>query len=468
MRHPFLKLIFLVPFLFGVSFIKAQIPRPDFEINYLTEFQNKKNEVLQTFLYSDATGHYALFAGGKYGDGKKTIRKFDFNFQPTNYRMKLEYPKKTSAPTDIGFLSSGKQFYHFWQVKSREGIHHFVQEIDLSTQAKKDVKKIATIDYVNGYSTSTESRVLQDDSKQMYLATEILADRQESVTLRIDSFDENLRPETTFSYNLPHPKWQFKVLSIHPYQDNSFILIGKNHFSENIVKSEKRKEYEYHIYELKNGEAHLLKTISPNNFHINGLKSILKDNHLIIAGFLNEHDILKPSAIYAMRYNVLLAEVEFEKSTRLPDSFYNYPEIRDQKIAAIHVGFRNKKKDADRNYVLKELYTSDNNDLLIVAEQNFINENNVPITNGQGMLIPSIGTKTFYSNDITVLKVDKEGNLMWNSKIIKRQQWGGNPSILSYFPVFKNNKLFLFYNGNYLNLENSGSNFIDKNDAALI
>lgn len=446
----------------------GQIPKPVYEVKPSSEFLNKKKEILKTLLYSDDTGHYALFANGKLGNGKKSIRKFSLDFQPTKYRITIGFPKKVFEPETLNILPFGNKLYHFWTTRTREGIDFYVQEIDIKEQAVQSAKMLARVDYKKGYATRTNSTVLVDyDSNQLYLMSKVIHGAQENVVIRIDRFDQNLEHVETQNYPLPYHNEQFKNMSVKTYGDGRLILIAKNYFSSNISKSRKKKEYEYLIYELTGDEPILLKTISTNNQHLNTIVSKIIDNQLMITGFLDEHSLSKPSAIYFLKYNLDSAQVAVEKDHRLPDSFYRYPESRDEKLANIHMNLRNKKREADSNYQIKDFFINDRNEVIIVAEQNFFFENNVPITNGQGIMMMANG-REYYSSDIAVIKVNGKGELIWHSNIIKRHQWQGSKELLSHYSVFKNNRLFLFYNGNYLNLENRFTNFLKENDAAFI
>ena len=315
----------------------------------------------------------------------------------------------------------------------------------------------------------TKSHLVKDrETTQVHLVTQIFGNQKDPVEIRIDSFDEKLNPLNTLNLSLTHPTEQFQLLSVTPYDEKKYVLVGKHHSSRNISKSVKRKEYEYFVYNLTDGEAQVLHTISPNDTHLNGLITSIKDDKLFMTGLIGKHNPSKPSSIYYLQYDLSRLQMDFEKRNRLPDTFYNYPEKRDEKTPTLQVGFRNKKREADSNYQIKDLFLNDNNETILIAEQNFFTENSAPITNGQGAITPTLGRKMFYSNDIAVFKMSKEGDFLWHSKIMKRQQWGGDISVLSFYPTFKNNTLFLFYNGNYINIENPGANFLTKNDAALM
>ena len=77
----------LIIICFFSNTVFSQIFMPNFEVESFEEFQNKKKELFQKMLFSDYSGHYALFGAGKFGNGKKTIRKFTLDFQPEDYKI---------------------------------------------------------------------------------------------------------------------------------------------------------------------------------------------------------------------------------------------------------------------------------------------------------------------------------------------------------------------------------------------
>ncbi|MEM1336484.1 MAG: hypothetical protein AAGF96_01980 [Bacteroidota bacterium] len=295
------------------------------------------------------------------------------------------------------------------------------------------------------------------------MITEILGNQQGGVMLQLDSFDENLSKKRTTIYELPHSIQHFSIQKVLPYQNDGFILIGKNHSSWNKSKSVRQKEYEYFVYYLFDRKTNLVKRISPNNKHMNGLALEINGDHLIITAFIDNHNITRPNSIYVFKYDLSQNRIVFDSICDLPPSFYDYPEIKDKKIAAIKIGFQNKKWLADGNYKIKEIFSNQQDETIIVSEQEFYTQNlaSSPVA---ALITPN---NNFYSKDIVVFKISKDGQLLWHSKVIKNQEWGSN-DILSYYPVFKNNTLFLFYNGNYINPESSGRNFLNEHDSALL
>ena len=465
------KSVLLTSIFFIGATIFAQIPQPNFEVRPTAEFISKKREVLKKMLFSDDSGHYVLFAAGKNGLGNKSIRKLSNELQPLDYRVNLSFRKKVYEPSTIEVIVLENKIFHIWTAKTREGIGYFSQEIDVKSEKTIAQKLIARVNFNESLYGYTQANILVDkDSKRVYLNIQLVNKLKNNTKIRSHIYDENINEIRTDNYEIPYSNTQFKVSYVRPYGADKLILIGKNFHSENWAKSTRRKEYDHLIYSLADNKAVLLKTIPTNDQHLNTLLSKIVKNNLIIMGMVGNQNTSKPSSLYFLNYNLENSTVEQEHQRRIPDNFYDYPEEREEKLSSVQFTIGYKQRTADSNYFVKNLISNDENDLILTAEQNFAIEHNSSTgfgPNGTMGMGVGLGGKTHYSGDIVVFKMTFSGELLWTKKIIKQQEWGGTTDYLSFFQTYKNNKLFLFYNGNYLNIE-SGGNFLGKKDSALM
>lgn len=78
---------------------------------------------------------------------------------------------------------------------------------------------------------------------------------------------------------------------------------------------------------------------------------------------------------------------------------------------------------------------------------------------------------TYYHHDIAAIKLDSEGNMLWANRIGKRNDKPNVPIYSSYFPVYKNNNVFLLYNCSEKNLNHTTghlANYFTDFDKAFI
>ena len=115
---------------------------------------------------------------------------------------------------------------------------------------------------------------------------------------------------------------------------------------------------------------------------------------------------------------------------------------------------RGSKDYSDSNYFLRRLFVTSKNEAILLIEQAYAY---------QGTTVGDI----YHYDDIGIFKLGVKGDLIWTSKIKKEHAWHGTNKFLSFYSTLKNDRLFLFYNGNYINIEGR-DNFLKGNDAALL
>ena len=114
------------------------------------------------------------------------------------------------------------------------------------------------------------------------------------------------------------------------------------------------------------------------------------------------------------------------------------------------------------NYQIEDVYECEDG-VLVVAENNFMyskqRSGGGPITssdpNYKGLQPMAKGTtEIYYSYDIIVMKLDKEGQLQWTKKIPKVQAGIQYQAVvIQHVSFFEKDKLYIVYNDNYKNLK---------------
>ncbi|GAB5475600.1 MAG: hypothetical protein Mars2KO_36990 [Maribacter sp.] len=482
--------IFLVFYILsGITF--AQFAEPDFEVQPTVEFENKKRELLQKLIYSNTTGHYALYGKGKNGDGQKSIRKFDTNFKPLGYRIKLSYPKDAIEPKTIDVISIDNKVYHIWSAISSKGVDYFSEEIDLLSKSIKQKTKIASLSRdVANYDSRNAKILLNRNLKQTYLFVELIKSPKEDKKLSLFVFDSRMNIMDVQNYTFPHDNKNFILKSIQPSTNDRFIVFAKWFSWEDKEKSIEAKEYSYFAYELHNNEVGLLAEIRTEGNHLTNFLAKTEDSSLFISGLLAKESPEIPVGLFFLKYDLIKKKITQEKRLSMPKSFYKYPEYLDENSSIPTKAKDIKKRAEDSYYSPKRLFISSKKEVILLTEQNsFMQMTSVGIPNygvnqfGAGapqMQITgfirsnyifdysqSEGSGIHFRNDIAVFKFNENGELLWSNKIEKQQEWPETSKYISLYSKFVNDKLFLIYNGNYLNIEGSGD-FLGKKDSALL
>lgn len=475
------------------SNVFAQFIEPDFDVYQSDEFQNKKKEVLQKIIYSSTSSHYAIYAAGKNGSGKKSIRKFNTDFKPMNYRIKIGYSKNAFEPKTIDIITLENKVYHIWSARSMNGIEYFSQEIDLLSESVKNNIKIATVSREDAsYNSCNPKLVLDSDLKRAYLFVELVKDQKENKKLSVFVFDSNMNSTSHEKYTVPHDNKNFIIKSIIPTKNDAHILFGMWFSWEDKEKSIEAKEYSYFAYELFNNEVALLTEIKTKGGHLSSFLAKTRGSDLFISGLLAAETRHIPNGLYFLNYDLSKKEIANEKRIAMPKSFYKYPEYLVDKTTHSNKPKDKKKRREDSYYVPKNLFISEENEVILLTEQHTLVESNggdfiYGLPNASGM--PTIvhlpiyrfESETTYDfgdsldkdfglhlrDDIAIFKFDHTGALLWSNKIEKQLEWPGVSSYISLYAKYQKNKLFLFYNGNYLNIEGNGD-FLGKKDSALL
>lgn len=487
------KAVLLFTLFLSMCDVFAQSFISDFEVLPSVEFQNKKKELLKKIIYSDASGHYALYASGKNGDGRKSIRKFDNDFQPMGYRIKLAYTKNAIEPKTIDVIELDNKIYHLWSARSVNGTDYYSEELDLLSKSIKAKVKIASVSSEDSYYGSSKPKiVLKKDSKQAYLLVELVKDKKDDKVLNIMTFDSKMNITNNEKYTFPHDNKNFIIKSIMPSYDNAFVIFGIWFSWEDKDKSIKAREYSYFAYELINQQVNLITEIETKDNFLSSFLAKTKGSELFISGLLSKEKREIPSGLYIQKYDLSKKETVFEKRLSMPRSFYKHPEHID--VTKVPERARDRKKrQEDSNYVPRKLFLTDKDELILLTEQNSYIESSgggfmhgAPNEFGAMPIMTPLPIYRFQldntydsgenhdnrlglhlRDDIAIFKFDEGGDLIWSNKVEKQQEWAGTTKYISLFSKYYNNKLFLFYNGNYLNIEGNGD-FLDKNDSALL
>lgn len=443
------NLLIIILLILTIYTSNAQSFVPNFEVKSEVEFQNKKKELFRKMLFSDNSGNYAVFSSGKNGRGQNSIRKFDNQFKPLDYRFKLTYSKNVLDYKTINVIIIDKKAYHIWCAKTHEGIDYYKQEISLTNRKVLSEEKIASNDR-NGRAFKYFSPEINVDYNfnRIYLQIPHANNSQSNKTFKVVLFDLDFNLIKEENYEFPYPSNRFIFSFYKPYDKDKLIVIGKKFDSDYLNQSNKERNYTHLIYRLENNQIKLLHEIKPNPHHINKVAARINNNSLLVSGVIANHSISKPSSIYFLNYDLINLKVRAERKQRIPDSFFKNPEKREQKIKALG----GQKQYVDGNYYLRNLHVTSENESSLIIEQAYVFKDQY------------MGDMYYYDN-IGVFKLDPLGNLLWTSKIIKEHT--GRREYLSFYSVEKNNRIFLFYNGTYINIEGK-PDFLRANDAALL
>ncbi len=434
-------LTFLVTccFLFSLS-IPAQ-ENDKISIEFGNVFKNDEREIPTDILGSDDTGYYLLYAGGRFGRGKKSVRKFSLELLPTGEEILLG-GDKNATQRSLGVAKVNDKIIHIWSSMDDSGKKYFFQTIDLKTFSSGPTKFIAEIKNDTRKASRSMSRfMISDDEKTIALFYTVPNKNKELQKIRVQKFDTDFNVLETgeFEFN-----YQNKVLAIQDVlldRDNNFVIVTKKYNSTKIVKEELNHKYEFQFYRIKNDELKLVHTIIPNDVHLRSLKPIIdKNNNLFVSGIISKVNLYAMTGVYAAKINLDNGTEIFETYSHF-DANYITLLLEDGKRKERILKRIAKGKHEDPNYILRHVMLNENGEQTMIAEQIHSYTYNY--------------ATTFYHQNLALIKLNDKGDVIWSTKIGKNQTKPNVAIYSSYYPVTKDDDLILLYNCHESNLSHT-------------
>ncbi len=231
-----------------------------------------------------------------------------------------------------------------------------------------------------------------------------------------------------------------KVFGINNFfeHNNNFFLICKKYNSSKILKEEQNNGYVYFIYKIVGNTMDLITNIKPEGVNLRSLTPRINDNNqLILTGLFSNKDIYAMSGIYSSKIDLSTGSVLSSSYNKFEPSFItklmNEGKRKEKTIKKIKEG-----KYEDPYYLLKSVLLLENDEIIAIAEQTRSYTYNY--------------VTTYYHENIAVIKLNEEGKILWTNKIGKNNTKTNVAIYNSYFPILKNNNLYLMYNCSSLNL----------------
>ena len=214
-------------------------------------------------------------------------------------------------------------------------------------------------------------------------------------------------------------------------KDGTVYFLGKA-FENNSRKSKKKGEANYHFELLKvNAEGQKTTAFKKADKFISSMELIKTEDRLSCVGFYGVKDQGNYNGVCLFNLNPDTLAMETEKFTPFSNEFmtdkYGNKENRKKR----------KQKKGIKNIDFKGIFTMDNGDIIVNAEEFFITTHTS--MNGSG----GMSTYTIYHfNDIISVRLDKDGGLKWARNINKAQTGLTNSSYTS-IPVDETTYFFI-------------------------
>ncbi|MGB5419332.1 hypothetical protein [Algibacter sp.] len=429
------------------------------DVEFGSIFKNEKREIPVDIIGKDENGYYLLYSEGKYGQGDDMfLRKFNLDLTPSDQEINLKSDTYEGKFNSLGLIKIKNKIVHVFYLLTENGKTFYYQNIELDTFLLSPKKEITTVlnDSKNA-NNSISKFMISDDENTITLFYTIPNRNNETAKIRIQTFDSGFNEKTSNYFNFPYNNDVLSYRSVFVNSKNELFIVCKKYDSYKILNDENNHRYEFQIYNIKSDQLGLLATIRPENVHLRSLNTtIINDNELALTGLYSEKDLYAMNGVYAAKIDLTNGNILTSKYNKFTSDFFAKL-MDDGKKKKKAIAKYKEGKRADQNYILRQTLKLDNDELLVLAEQIWSYSYNYSIT--------------YYHHDIAVIKLNKDGEIIWTNKIGKRNDKPNVSIYNSYHPIYKNNQLFLLYNCSAKNLNHTTgllANYFTDYDKAFI
>ncbi|NJX16265.1 hypothetical protein [Tamlana crocina] len=452
MRKPILALILLF-------FVQLNHAQRDISVEFGSVFKNDKREIPIDIIGKDENGYYLLYSEGKYGQGDDMyLRQFNLDLTPSGKEINLKDDTYEGKFNSLGLVKIKDNITHVFYLLTDEGKTFYYQNTDLKTFSLGPKQLITTIENDTKSARNSLSRfMISEDENTIFLFYTIPNKNKETAKIRVQTFDSSFNEKSISSYELPFKNDVLSFRKIFINNKNELFILCKKYDSYKILADGNNKRYEYLLYKVEPEKLNLLSTVRSPKVHLRNLNiTLINDNELILSGLTSKKNIYAMTGVFSSKINLNTGEKIYSKHTPLSAEFFAQL-LEDGKKKNKAIEKYNDGKRENQNYVLQQTLKLDNDEVLVLAEQVWSYTYNY--------------ATTYYHHNIAAIKLDANGDLIWAKKIGKRNDKPNVPIYSSYFPICKNNHLFLLYNCSEKNLNHKSghlANYFTDFDRAFI
>lgn len=266
--------------------------------------------------------------------------------------------------------------------------------------------------------------------------------------LKVAVYDTTFNKEWEKTIELPYEAKEFTVTSLVLSNDGDLYVYGELYKigSEKLLSKIKGKtEFTYRLLAFKeNGQVFKNISLELDKKFVTDLRlEIGNDGNPIAVGFYSDKGLGSIKGAFYMVVDKDQLQITIKKTVQFDNSFIQSNLKQGEKLVS-NLKSKTKSGAEMKSYDLSGVIIKKEGGAILVAEQYYIIVHTHVRSDGS-----STTTTTYIYNDIILVDFDKQGNLMWKTKISKRQTSKNDFGARSSFTmVYSGNKLFFIYNDN--------------------
>jgi hypothetical protein len=292
----------------------------------------------------------------------------------------------------------------------------------------------------NGFYISNEAKYVVDYSS----AYDKDKSKAENINMRV--YDENMKMKWEREFEIPYTNDLFKIQKVIVDENGNTHLLGKEYFEKVRTERKGKPNYKYHVISFLNDG----KTVKDNalvvdaNFITDAAIGITSDGFLVASGFYGSSSNFSIDGSYSVKINI--QEQKIISTNKKPfdkDFIQNGMTEREKKRS-------DKKEEKGEDLEMPEfdldrMVLLPDGGWMLMAEQFYITTRTYTSVGSNGST--STRTVTVYNyDDVIVVRMNPNGEIVWNAKVNKRQATSGATSLLSYAWTYCNGTTYLVYN----------------------
>ncbi|MBC9798531.1 hypothetical protein, partial [Sinomicrobium weinanense] len=419
--------------------VHAQEKTQNIEIRYGNVFKNDEREIPTDIIGHDKNGYYLLYSGGRFGQKKnKSIRKFSPDLVPAGEEIDLIPENQEGESQTLGIAQFDDKIIHVWSLTTESSKQFYYQLVNLDNFSLEESALITEIKDEESYiHQAYNSFIISPDRSRIFLLYSMPVKKGLKAKLHLKVFDTGFREINTEEYGIPVPDDQFSIQDLFFSEEGEPMILAKKFDSPRTLKEDRKKGYQYMLYRLKEGQFQQIASIPIGDKHLRILEHVfLSDGSLVLTGFYSVKNMYAISGVYFSRIDLKTGKTT-TKEHSFDETFYTKLIDNDKKKARISKRLKKGKLEAPF-YLMRNSFRMPGDHILLMAEQiHTFTQNFV--------------TRFFHEN-LALVKLDSKGNLAWSNQIAKKNIKTNVGIYSSYYPVKRNDDLFLLYNGNTANL----------------
>lgn len=423
-------------------------------ITYGKEHKEKPRTTVTDIVGYDASGMYVIRVKGNFFSTKYYLEHYDLDMNKVN-EAEIKLDRKVNLEYIIS-INGG--LYLLSSLKQRDSKKHqyFVQSIDKkSLQPQADSRQIGEIEYrsFKHFNAGDFWYEKSKDKSKILIAYNMPYEKKGKEKFGFRVFDNDFNELWHKQVELPYTDQLFSVLSYTVDNSGNTYIIGKLYDEKKEARKAKKEgkpSFVYRVLKYSNqGTAYKEYPIKNKEHFITDLKiSIDKEENIICSGFYSTEGTYSIRGSYFLKIDGKTQQITTKGFHEFEDEFITQHMNERQTKRAKKKADRKKKDLELYEYDLDEIVLKKDGGAVLVGEKYYMYV--VTRTSSKGQ---TTTTYHYVYGDIIVINMNKEGQVLWKTRIPKRQHTTNDNGFLSSYVLSKvGNKLMFVFNDHIENL----------------